>query len=287
MDANPGEFCFELVFDMKKVVYFLFLLTFNFPLNAQITGGHSSINGNDTTIKLIYKNVDVKAVFVGGESKFLDYFQNKFQMPSSCNDCLDSIDSLMHFRFVVSVVGKISNIEFMSGQEDLKKKYPEIIIESIRVLENSPRWIPGQLRGKFVNSFREVPINLNSLKLKRKIKIQEQEQDTLIVAMPQYSLPKFKGGEKAFTNYILDRLVFPIRCKLAKINGNVMARFIVNPDGTVSNVEIIEHNYLCPEFSKEAIRVITQSPKWTPAMLDGKPVKCFQTVPIKFVVEEN
>lgn len=272
---------------MKKVVYLLFLLLFNFPLNAQITGENSSITGNDTTIKLICKNVDVKAIFVGGESKFIEYFQYEFEMPSSCNNCLDSIHSQLHFRFLVSVDGKISNIEFMSGQEDLKKKYPEIIIESIRVLENSPRWIPGQLRGKFVTSFREVSINLTSLNLKRKIKKQEHEHDTLIVAMPQYSLPKFKGGEKAFTNYILDRLVFPMRCKLAKINGKVVAKFIVNVDGKVSNVEIIEHNYLCPEFSKEAIRVIMQSPLWIPAMLDGKPVKCFQTVPIKFVVEEN
>lgn len=154
---------------MKKVVYLLFLLLFNFPLNAQITGENSSIAGNDTMLKQMNKNV----------------------------------------------------------------------------------------------------------------------HDTLIVAMPQYSLPKFKGGEKAFTNYILDRLVFPMRCKLAKINGKVVAKFIVNVDGKVSNVEIIEHNYLCPEFSKEAIRVIMQSPLWIPAMLDGKPVKCFQTVPIKFVVEEN
>jgi protein TonB len=112
-------------------------------------------------------------------------------------------------------------------------------------------------------------------------------QDTIGVAMPQYSLPKFKGGERAFGNYVLDRIVFPMRCKLAKINGKVMAKFVVNVDGKVSNVEIIEHNYLCPEFSKEAIKVIMQSPLWTPAMLDGKPVKCFQTIPIKFVVEEN
>ena len=112
-------------------------------------------------------------------------------------------------------------------------------------------------------------------------------QDTIGVAMPKYSLPKFNGGERAFGNYVLDRIVFPMRCKLAKINGKVMAKFIVNVDGSVSNVEILEHNYLCPEFSKEAIRVIMQSPLWTPAMLDGKPVKCFQTIPIKFVVEEN
>ena len=124
----------------------------------------------------------------------------------------------------------------------------------------------------------EVPVDstLNAINTVKKNEVVSQASDAV-----------FPGGNSEFSRYIQDRMVYPIRCKLAKINGKVMARFIVNVDGTVSNVEILEHNYLCPEFSKEAIRVISQSPRWKPAMVDGKPVKCFQTIPLKFVVEEE
>ncbi len=264
------------MFLMRKVVYLLFLLTFYFPLNAQISIDPSPIDGNDTTLNLVCKNVDVKAQFTGGDVEFLNYVRSSFILPAKCVDCMDGFTQSIKFNFVVDKNGLLKNIQIEPGEHRLSADdYHLIESEFIRVLQNSPRWFPGQVAGKVVNSNRVISFEIFP------------ENTTVVNDPAKASDAKFPGGQVAFSRYIQDQLVFPMRCKLAKINGNVMARFIVNPDGKVSNVEIIEHNYLCPEFSKEAIRVISQSPKWIPASIDGKIVKCFQTVPIRFLVEEN
>jgi hypothetical protein len=59
---------------------------------------------------------------------------------------------------VVDASGKISRI---SAIEETKS-CPEFTQEAIRVLKQSPRWIPGQNNGRFVASWREIPIRLSA-----------------------------------------------------------------------------------------------------------------------------
>lgn len=269
---------------MKKLITICFLFIICIQSNAQLklSGRKKNTQSEPVTI------VQVKSIFVGGESKFREFIYENFEYPTRCYE--KGINGRVVLRFVVDETGAISNVKAIEETSTC----PEFTAEAIRVMEKSPRWIPGQNNGKFVKSYREIPItvSLSDIDLESIPNV----SDSMVKASIKQDNPNtpqnasdaiFPGGNAQFGRYIMDRIVFPIRCKLAKINGKVMARFIVNVDGSISNVEIIEHNYMCPEFSKEAIRVIMQSPRWTPAMIDGKPVKCYQTIPIKFVVEEE
>ena len=99
--------------------------------------------------------VQVKATFVGGEAKFRDYVATNFQYPVRCQD--EGINGSVVLRFVVDETGKISRVKAIEET----KACPEFTAEAIRVLEKSPRWIPGQNNGKFIKSWREIPIKLS------------------------------------------------------------------------------------------------------------------------------
>jgi protein TonB len=93
-----------------------------------------------------------------------------------------------------------------------------------------------------------------------------------------------RGGMKKFYKFIAANFNYPTRCQSAGINGEVLLKFIVELDGTLSNFEVIEYTKACPEFAKEAIRVLKKSPKWKPAMKNGTPIRHFRRMPIKFQV---
>ena len=65
--------------------------------------------------------------------------------------------------------------------------------------------------------------------------------------------------------------------------GRVNVVFIVNEDGSLSDVKVIRS--IIPELDKEAIRVVKSMPKWNPAKRNGKAVKTKYTVPVTFRLE--
>ena len=91
----------------------------------------------------------------------------------------------------------------------------------------------------------------------------------------------FPGGEAAFRAFVAERFVYPQRCQDEGINGYVMLRFVVDEAGRISSVQAIEESKSCPEFTKEAIRVLKNSPRWVPGQNHGNFVKSWREIPIK------
>ena len=90
-----------------------------------------------------------------GDEAFIEYIKNNFEYPPRCQE--EGINGYVKLRFVVDGSGAISLI---SPVEETKS-CPEFTQEAIRVLKKSPRWIPGMVGGKYVKSWREIPIRLN------------------------------------------------------------------------------------------------------------------------------
>jgi TonB family protein len=90
--------------------------------------------------------------------------------------------------------------------------------------------------------------------------------------------PKFPGGEKAFSAYLSKNLKWP--SKDSTSHGVVIISFFVENTGTLSNIAVKKG--FAKQFDTEALRVITNSPKWTPTMPDNKPIKSKYSVPINF-----
>lgn len=100
---------------------------------------------------------------------------------------------------------------------------------------------------------------------------------------PVYKLvdpkPSFMGKDLSyFTKWVASNYVLPDIAKESCIQGRIKVSFIVKADGSVSNVTITQS--LDPAFDEEAVRVVSSSPKWSPGMIDGKPVDIQYTIPI-------
>lgn len=93
-------------------------------------------------------------------------------------------------------------------------------------------------------------------------------------------LPEFPGGLRAFMEYISKNIHFPGICKEQKIQGKVLVGFIVEKDGSVSNVTALKKVHT--NLDTEAIRVVKSSPKWNPGTVNGEPVRIQMGVNVIF-----
>jgi len=93
--------------------------------------------------------------------------------------------------------------------------------------------------------------------------------------------PKFMGGdENEFTKWVAKNMNYPEIAKENNIQGKVFCSFAVAPDGSVVDVKILRG--VDPSLDREAIRVISMSPKWTPGKQRNKPVRVRYTFPVVF-----
>ena len=93
--------------------------------------------------------------------------------------------------------------------------------------------------------------------------------------------PKFMGGdENEFTKWVFKNMVYPEVAIQNNIQGRVICSFVIAKDGNVVDVKILRG--VDPLLDKEAIRVISMSPKWAPGKQHGKPVRVKYTFPVIF-----
>ena len=93
-------------------------------------------------------------------------------------------------------------------------------------------------------------------------------------------MPEFPGGIKALLDYLCQNVKYPADAEKQKIEGRVIANFVVETDGSISNVEVFRPVF--PSLDAEAVRVLSAMPKWKPGMQSGKVVRVKYTVPINF-----
>jgi TonB family protein len=91
------------------------------------------------------------------------------------------------------------------------------------------------------------------------------------------TMPKFRGD---INKYFRDSIKYPQEAIEKKIQGKVYVAFIVEKDGSISNVQIVRSDY--PALTNEATRVVSAMPKWIPGKQNGKTVRIQYVVPIHF-----
>ena len=93
--------------------------------------------------------------------------------------------------------------------------------------------------------------------------------------------PKFNGGDvNEFSKWVSARLVYPKDARDAGKEGRVYVQFTINRDGSVSDISLMEG--ICESIDNEVIRVVSESPDWTPGYIDGKPVNVTYAFPVIF-----
>ena len=97
------------------------------------------------------------------------------------------------------------------------------------------------------------------------------------------TMPEFPGGEQAMYKFIIDNIIYPTNAKEQGIAGKVYVRFVVEKDGSITDVKTMRD--FNPELDAEAIRVIKMMPKWKHGTQQGKPVRVMFTLPINFKLD--
>ena len=93
--------------------------------------------------------------------------------------------------------------------------------------------------------------------------------------------PSFQGGDaNQFSKWVNQRLVYPEIAKENGVQGRVTLQFTVEKDGSVTKVKVLRG--VDPSLDKEAVRVVSQSPKWKPGKQRDRAVPVTYTVPVIF-----
>lgn len=92
--------------------------------------------------------------------------------------------------------------------------------------------------------------------------------------------PSFPGGTNALNTFILSNLKYPVWAQEKGIQGKVVVKFIVEKDGSISNVEV--DRSVSTSLDNEAMRVVKAMPKWIPGQINGKAVKVECSHPFVF-----
>lgn len=93
-------------------------------------------------------------------------------------------------------------------------------------------------------------------------------------------LPEFPGGWPAFMKWLTQNLRYPTAAQKQKIQGRVVVAFIVNKDGGISDLRIVQHAHTY--LDREAMRVMRLMPKWTAGEDHGEACRTMVAIPVVF-----
>ena len=97
-------------------------------------------------------------------------------------------------------------------------------------------------------------------------------------------MPSFQGGDlNSFRNWVQSRLRYPQLATENGIQGNVVLTFVIEKDGRLTNIQVMRTPDL--SLSEEAIRVLNQSPKWSPGKQNDQAVRIKYTLPVVFRIQ--
>jgi len=108
--------------------------------------------------------------------------------------------------------------------------------------------------------------------------VEEEATEEIFVVVEQQ--PEFPGGTTALMKFLSDNIKYPVIAQENGIQGRVIMNFVVERDGSISDVQVVRGQD--PSLDKEAERVIKTMPKWKPGQQRGKPVRVRFTLPVVF-----
>jgi len=110
---------------------------------------------------------------------------------------------------------------------------------------------------------------------------QEQKKEEVFKWYQVQEKAQFPGGAAAFDQYIIDNMKIPDKAYRKAKNGTILVSFIVEKDGSITNVRITSKKAIGYGCEKAAINVIKKMPPWTPAMQQDAPCRMAFTKPIR------
>jgi TonB family protein len=120
--------------------------------------------------------------------------------------------------------------------------------------------------------------NIHSSKAAIKQPVTDTTKETIFAKVDVQ--PQFPGGLEAFGVFLGNNIKYPADDAKNKVQGRVICKFVVEKNGQLTNIEVLRTP--TEAMGKEAVRVLSLSPKWTPGQQGGRLVRVVYTVPISF-----
>ena len=113
------------------------------------------------------------------------------------------------------------------------------------------------------------------------IKVKKVPSDTSIYRTVD-EVPSFPGGDSEMMKFIQKNVNYPQTEKEAGVSGTVVVTFVIEPDGSITNIKILKSVAGGKGLDLEALRVVMLMPKWTPGKNKGRAVRVSFYLPINF-----
>lgn len=244
--------------------------------------------GSDTT-NVVYEVVEIQPSPEGGMAGWNKYLSENLRYPPNAQRM--GIEGTVIVAFVVNTDGTTTDIEILrsvgGGCDE----------EVIRIVQGSPKWTPGMQGGTPVRTRMRLPlrfilggtdtsrdsteVSLNAVPLSPATDGQDSSQEGVALFFDVVDTPPSPvGGLEAWSRHLSENLTYPMSARMKGIQGTVLVSFIVNTDGTIEGIELVQG--IGGGCDEEAIRIIKSSPAWTPGRIKGKAVRTRMKIPLSF-----
>jgi protein TonB len=160
--------------------------------------------------------------------------------------------------------------------EEIAKYVPPVVVDSVPPMEKT------QLStDEYLNQTTSDKLDVNGTGIGDELSEGQDGTETDEPFFLVEVMPSFKGGGiEKFRVWVQNRTNYPLEAINKRIKGKVYLTFIVEKDGSVSNVIVVKG--VDPLLDQEAVKAISESPKWTPGLQRGLPVRVRYSIPLNF-----
>ena len=222
----------------------------------------------------IYSISDEMPSFKGGIKERTRFINENLIYPVKARR--SKVQGTVYSTFVVNTDGSLSDIKTISG---IGSGCDDAVV---RVIKLMPPWNPGKIAGKAVRVEYTLPVKFaidvpKVIVKDTTIDTNKSLKFTIVEDMPQYI-----GGDKARIEFLKENIKYPLEALNKKIQGSVYVTFVINEDGSLSNIKILKG--IGGGCDEEVLRVVKLMPNWKPGKQKGKPVMVQFNMPVKFTL---
>ncbi len=220
---------------------------------------------------------ETKASFQGGGlTEFSEWFNDNMRYPKEAAD--NGIEGRVVLSFTIDEKGRLTDEKVVRGAD------PVLDGEALRTVRLSPLWTPATKDGKPVSVTYLFPVKFslkNDGKDTMKNLVKHLDNSDGAQQNPLDVKPTFQGGDlEEFSKWVNAHLEYPQEAAKNNIQGRVTLSFVLDEQGHLTGAKVLRG--VDPLLDAEALRVVSSSPDWTPAMKDGKPAKITYIFPVIF-----
>jgi len=252
----------------------------------------------DTTDYVVYKNgewvsskLDVRPMPISGTHNFFQAIRDTLKYP--VKDFMNGLQGKVIASFEVDTLGAMINYNIIKG---VGGACDSAVLAALK--SKDQKWIPAMMGGKrcstkfaiaceFRQKNTQQRLQNEDFEIDKKaarflgeftVKVPGTDSDLVFIGVERQA--QFPGGFDKMYKFIEKNLKYPPAAKRMGIEGKVFVKFIIERDGSITNISI--EKGISGDCDKEAFRLVSVMPKWVPGEQRGQKVRSYYTLPVRF-----